>query len=154
MHGNISGDQLDRIKAVKGSSRQMTDSHLNVDPAAHTTLHEHTSVKNVLLSRFGLAMRCGENGEWSITYQVKGGEPVQTKGNHSSIAVRGIVEQPNRPRPSKKYWVRPAISYGEAGRESLADMIGGNGEPAHHGRAERSLISRKQFVPKLTPYSP
>ena len=29
-----------------------------------------------------------ENGEWSITYQVKGGDPVQAKGYHSSIAVR------------------------------------------------------------------
>jgi uncharacterized protein (TIGR02246 family) len=29
-----------------------------------------------------------ENGEWSITYQVKGSDPVQAKGYHSSIAVR------------------------------------------------------------------
>jgi ketosteroid isomerase-like protein len=29
-----------------------------------------------------------ENGEWSMTYQVKGGDPVQIKGYHSSIAVR------------------------------------------------------------------
>jgi ketosteroid isomerase-like protein len=29
-----------------------------------------------------------ENGEWSATWQVKGGEPVQGKGFHASIAVR------------------------------------------------------------------
>jgi hypothetical protein len=29
-----------------------------------------------------------ENGECSMTYQVKGGDPVQIKGYHSSIAVR------------------------------------------------------------------
>ena len=28
-----------------------------------------------------------ENGEWSMTVQVKGGDPVQMKGYHSSIAV-------------------------------------------------------------------
>ena len=29
-----------------------------------------------------------ENGEWSITWQAKGGDPVQAKGYHASIAVR------------------------------------------------------------------
>jgi hypothetical protein len=29
-----------------------------------------------------------ENGEWSITYQVKGSDPVQIKGYGASIAVR------------------------------------------------------------------
>ena len=29
-----------------------------------------------------------ENGEWSMTWQVKGGEPVQGRGYHASIAVR------------------------------------------------------------------
>ncbi len=29
-----------------------------------------------------------ENGEWSMTYQAKGGDPVELKGYHSSIAVR------------------------------------------------------------------
>jgi len=29
-----------------------------------------------------------ENGEWSMTYQVKGADPVQIKGYHASIAVR------------------------------------------------------------------
>ena len=29
-----------------------------------------------------------ENGEWSVTWQAKGGEPVQGKGFHASIAVR------------------------------------------------------------------
>jgi hypothetical protein len=29
-----------------------------------------------------------ENGEWSMTWQVKGGDPEQHKGYHASIAVR------------------------------------------------------------------
>jgi ketosteroid isomerase-like protein len=29
-----------------------------------------------------------ENGEWSMTYQVKGGDPLEIKGYHASIAVR------------------------------------------------------------------
>ena len=29
-----------------------------------------------------------ENGEWTMTWQVKGGEPVHGKGYHASIAVR------------------------------------------------------------------
>jgi ketosteroid isomerase-like protein len=29
-----------------------------------------------------------ENGEWSVTWQVKGSDPVQGKGYHASIAVR------------------------------------------------------------------
>jgi hypothetical protein len=29
-----------------------------------------------------------ENGEWSLTYQAKGGDPVQLKGYDASIAVR------------------------------------------------------------------
>jgi hypothetical protein len=29
-----------------------------------------------------------ENGEWSMTWKVKGGEPEQHKGYHASIAVR------------------------------------------------------------------
>ena len=29
-----------------------------------------------------------ENGEWSVTWQVKGEDPVQGKGYHASIAVR------------------------------------------------------------------
>jgi len=29
-----------------------------------------------------------ENGEWTMTWQVKGGEPVHAKGHHASIAVR------------------------------------------------------------------
>jgi hypothetical protein len=29
-----------------------------------------------------------ENGEWSITWQVKGGNPEQHKGYHASIATR------------------------------------------------------------------
>ena len=29
-----------------------------------------------------------ENGEWSMTYQVKGGDPLEIKGYHVSIAVR------------------------------------------------------------------
>jgi len=37
-----------------------------------------------------------ENGEWSLTYQVKGGDPVQDKGYYSSILVRedGVWKKP------------------------------------------------------------
>jgi ketosteroid isomerase-like protein len=36
-----------------------------------------------------------ENGEWSMTWQVKGGDPVQGKGYHASIAVRedGVLKK-------------------------------------------------------------
>ena len=52
----------------------------------HTTYNDPNSNSPHAIGTDGNEM--WENGEWSITYQVKGSDPVQIKGYGASIAVR------------------------------------------------------------------
>jgi len=52
----------------------------------HTTYNDPNSNSPHAIGTDGNEM--WENGEWTMTWQAKGGEPVHAKGHHASIAVR------------------------------------------------------------------